>query len=306
MVAPDSCFSALLADRRNELRPLPIQMLGDLRRGNRKFLMQAPTPPVYAIENFSIAGSDGPIAVRAYRPSPARNSPATLYCHGGGFIAGDLDTHDALCRSLARNSNCTVFAIEYRLAPESKFPGAVHDCLKALTWLSENAAKLNIDPAGLAACGDSAGANLVVAATLLAQELGLRVRYLGLIYPITDAACDTSSMHEFSSGYLLTRAAMQWFWSLYLQGSSDASNPLASILRADLRHLPPTTILTAQLDPLRDEGELFAQRLRAAGVNVTLRQFDGMIHGFVGMPHVTPMAESAIAFLADALRAALL
>jgi acetyl esterase len=305
-MAPDSSFSALLGDRRNELRPLPLHMLGDLRRGNRNFLMQAPTPPIYAVENFSVAAPDGPIAVRAYRPSNAANSPSALYCHGGGFVAGDLDTHDALCRCLALSANCTVFAIQYRLAPECRFPGPVHDCHRVLTWLTENAATLDIDATRLAACGDSAGANLAVAAALLARESGPRLRHLGLIYPITDAACDTPSMHEFASGYLLTRAAMQWFWSLYLEDPAHASNPLASILRADLSRLPPTTILTAQLDPLRDEGEQFAERLRAAGVTVTARRFDGMIHGFVGMPHVTPMAESAIKFMAAGLRSALL
>jgi acetyl esterase len=305
-MAPDSCFSALLADRRNELRPLPVHMLSDLRRGNRNFLIQTPTPPIYAIENFSVATPDGPIAVRAYRPSNVPNLPSTLYCHGGGFVAGDLETHDALCRSLSLSSNCTVFAVEYRLAPETRFPGPVHDCHRVLTWLSENAAALDIDGARLAACGDSAGANLAVAAALLARESGPRLRHLGLIYPITDAACDTHSMREFASGYLLTRAAMQWFWSLYLEGPADASNPLASIIRADLSGLPSTTVLTAQFDPLRDEGELFVERLRAADISVAARRFDGMIHGFVGMPHVTPMAGSAIEFLGASLRSALL
>jgi acetyl esterase len=305
-MAPDSSFSALLGDRRNELRPLPMHMLGDLRRGNRNFLMQASSPPIYDVENISVAAPNGSIAVRAYRPSNAANSPATLYCHGGGFVAGDLDTHDALCRLLALSSNSSVFSVEYRLAPECKFPGPVHDCHRVLAWLSENAATLNIDADRLAACGDSAGANLAVAAALLARESGPRLRFLGLIYPITDAGCDTASMREFASGYLLTRAAMQWFWSLYLADPADGSNPLASILRADLSRLPRTTVLTAQFDPLRDEGELFAERLRAAGVAVTVRRFDGMIHGFVGMPHVTPVAASAIEFLAANFRSALL
>lgn len=305
-MAPDSCFTALLGDRRNELRPLPLHMLSDLRRGNRNFLTQSPGPPIYAVENLSVAAPHGPIAVRAYRPSNAANSPSTIYCHGGGFVTGDLYTHDALCRSLALSSNCTVFAIEYRLAPESRFPGPVHDCHRVLTWLGENAETLNIDATRLAACGDSAGANLAVATALLSRESGPRLRHVGLLYPITDAACDTNSMHEFASGYLLTRAVMQWFWGLYLEDPADASNPLASILRADLSGLPSTTLLTAQFDPLRDEGELFAERLRAAGVTVAARRFDGMIHGFAGMPHVTPMAGSAIEFLAAGLRSALL
>jgi len=280
-------------------------MLSDLRRGNRNFLTQAPRPAIYAVENFSVMGPGGPIAVRGYRPSNVEKLSATLYCHGGGFVAGDLETHDALCRSLALTSNCAVFAVQYRLAPECRFPGPVEDCHRILTWLAENAASLNIDSSRLAACGDSAGANLVVAAALLARESDLQLCHLGLIYPITDAACDTRSMHEFASGYLLTRAAVQWFWTLYLNTAEEEANTLASVLRADLGGLPPATIVTAEFDPLRDEGELFAERLRSAGISVAARRFDGMIHGFVGMPHVTAMAQSAIEFLAARLRASL-
>lgn len=302
---PDPCFATLLEDPRNELRPLPLHMLEDLRRGNRKFLRQAPTPPIHAIAEFSVAGPGGEIAVRAYRPSDDANLPGTLFCHGGGFVVGDLDTHDALCRSLALSSGCAVFSVNYRLAPETRFPGPIHDCQAVLAWLDANAVKLGIDPSRLAACGDSAGANLVVAAALLARDGGPRLRHLALIYPITDAACDTASMHEFASGFVLTRRAMQWFWSLYLENLADASNPLASILRADLRGLPTTTILTAEFDPLRDEGEAFASKLRAAAVPVEARRFDGMIHGFLGMPQLTSMAVSAIDQLAANLRAAL-
>jgi acetyl esterase len=280
-------------------------MLGDLRRGNRKFLRQTLTPPIHAIAEFSVAGPGGQIAVRAYRPSDDANLPGTLFCHGGGFVVGDLETHDALCRSLAFSSGCAVFSVDYRLAPETKFPGPIRDCQAVLAWLNANAARLDVDSSRLAACGDSAGANLVVAAALLARNGGPRLRHLGLIYPITDAACDTASMHEFASGYVLTRAAMQWFWSLYLEDSADASNPLASVLRADLSGLPTTTILTAEFDPLRDEGEAFASKLRAAGVAVDARRFNGMIHGFVGMPQLTSMAAAAIDHLATDLRAAL-
>jgi acetyl esterase len=304
-IVPHPCFATLLEDPRSELRPLPLHMLGDLRRGNRKFLRQAPAPPIHAIAEYSVAGPGGPIAVRAYRPSDGAKLPGTVFCHGGGFVVGDLETHDAVCRLLALRSGCAVFSVDYRLAPETRFPGPINDCQAVLAWLDANAARLDVDSTRLAACGDSAGANLVVAAALLARDGGPRLRHLGLIYPITDAACDTASMHEFASGYVLTRAAMQWFWSLYLGDPADGANPLASVLRADLSGLPAATILTAEFDPLRDEGEAFASKLRAAGVAVDARRFNGMIHGFVGMPQLTPMAAAAIDQLATNLRAAL-
>lgn len=291
----DPCFTALLADRRNELRPPPTHVsLADVRAANKAFLLQTPAPPINAVEEFAIAGAAGPIALRAYRPSAARNLPATVFCHGGGFVLGDLDTHDAFCRSLALSADSVVVSVDYRRAPETKFPGPVEDCYSALAWVAAHAARLDIDPGRLALCGDSAGANLVVAAALLARSRGPKVCYLALFYPITDAGCDTASMREFARGYILTRDAMQWFWGSYLGSPRDAANPLASVLRADLAGLPTTTIVTAEFDPLRDEGEALADRLRAAGVTVFARRYPGMIHGFAGMPHVTSAAARAV------------
>lgn len=294
-MAVDPCFTALLADRRNELRPPPSHVsLADVRAANKAFLLQAPTPPIHAVEELTAIGPAGPITLRAYRPSAARNLPATLFCHGGGFVLGDLDTHDALCRSLALSADCVVVSVDYRRAPETKFPGPVEDCHAALAWLAAHATRLQIDPGRLALCGDSAGANLAVAAALLARSRGPTVRHLALLYPITDAACDTDSMREFARGYILTRSAMQWYWSSYLETPQDAVNPLASVLRAELAGLPTTTVVTAEFDPLRDEGEAFADRMRASGVTVFARRYPGMIHGFVGMPHITSTAARAV------------
>jgi acetyl esterase len=301
----DPCFTALLADRRNELRAPPAHVsLADVRAANKAFLLQAPVSPLHAIEEFAAIGAAGPIALRTYRPSAARRLPAMLFLHGGGFVLGDLDTHDALCRSLALAAECVVVSVDYRRAPETKFPGPLEDCHAALAWLAAHATRLDIDADRIAVCGDSAGANLAVAAALLARSRGPSVHFLALFYPIADAACDTTSMHEFARGYVLTRDAMLWFWSSYLENPQDAANPLASILRAELTGLPTTTVVTAEFDPLRDEGESFADRLRASGVTVVARHYLGMIHGFAGMPHLTSAAERAVKDVAADMRAA--
>jgi acetyl esterase len=200
-------------------------------------------------------------------------------------------------------ADCVVVSVDYRRAPETKFPGPVEDCHAALAWLAAQAPRLDIDADRIAMCGDSAGANLAVAAALLARSRGPSVHYLALFYPIADAACATTSMHEFARGYVLTRGAMLWFWSSYLENPQDATNPLASILRAELAGLPTTTVVTAEFDPLRDEGEAFADRLRASGVTVFARRYMGMIHGFAGMPHLTSAAERAIKDVATDMKA---
>lgn len=295
----DPCFSALLADRRNELRrPASDISLDELRRANAAFLRSAPSPVIHATVDVVCETHEARTGLRIYRPSDATRLPTIVFCHGGGFALGDLDTHDALCRTLSVATGCAVAAVDYRRAPESRFPGPPRECYAALRWLVANAARLDIDDARMTLCGDSAGANLAVAVALLASIDGPAVRHLGLLYPMTEATCDTASMQTFARGHLLTREAVQWFWELYLDHPDDAANPLASVLRADLGRLPPTSICTAEYDPLRDEGEAFAERLRAANVPVVLRRYLGMLHGFAAMPHVTPLARRAIADLA--------
>jgi acetyl esterase len=304
-MAIDPCFTALLADRRNELRaPPPHVTLADLRNANKAFLLSAPVPPIHAVEQLEIEGASGRIALRIYRPSAAGNLPVALFCHGGGFVLGDLDTHDAICSRLALSAGGVVVSVDYGRAPESKFPGPVEDCFSALNWISTQSSRLNVDPHRLAVCGDSAGATLAAAAAMLARSRGVSVRYVAMIYPITDAACDTTSIHQYERGYLLTRSALQWFWNCYLANPQDAEDPLASILRADLTGFPPTTVATAEFDPLRSEGEAFADRLRGCGVTVVARRYLGMLHGFAGMPHLTPVATRVIEDIAGDLRAA--
>jgi acetyl esterase len=300
----DPSFAALLADKRNELRPPPPHVtLAQMRDANKAFLAQAPRTPIHSVEDRSFQGSNGAIGLRIYRPSPARRLPVVVFMHGGGFVMGDLDSHDSVCHRLAFSSGAALVAVDYRRAPESPFPGPIEDCHAALGWVCRNAEALGFDADRLALCGDSAGANLAAATALRARARGPSVRHLALLYPMIDPACNSASMLEFARGHLLLRSAVQWSWGLY--NPSDVDNPEAALLRADLAGLPPTTVATAEFDPLRDEGELFAQRLREVGVPVVLRRYAGMIHGFVALTQFTPIANQALDEMAADLEAAL-
>jgi acetyl esterase len=291
----DPVFAELLADKRSELRaPPPHVSIDDMRAGNRAYLVTMPRTPIHAVENRVIPGPAGALALRIYRPAASARLPVILFCHGGGFVLGDLDTHDSICHRLAHSSDCAVIAVDYRRAPEARFPGPLDDCTAALQWIAHNAARLDLDGSRLALCGDSAGGNLAAATALRAHHDGLAVRHVALLYPMVDPACDTASMHAFARGHLLARDGVQWAWSQYLSVPADATNPLVSLLHAELAAFPPTSVVTAECDPLRDEGEAFAVCLQAAGVAVTARRYAGMVHGFAGLPNVTPVASQAI------------
>jgi len=264
-------------------------------------------PPIHAVSNTSVPGPAGAIPVRLYRPNATARLPLIVYFHGGGFVLCDLDSHDALCRSIANATGFAVASVAYRLAPEARFPEPLEDCYAALVALVARADEWGFDRARVAVCGDSAGGNLAAAVALVARDRkGPALRHQGLIYPVTDAACESDSMRELATGYMLSRESMQWFWNCYLARPADAADGRASVLRVeDLSGLPPATVVTAEFDPLRDEGETYADRLRAAGVPVVGRRYLGMIHGFVSMPAVTPLADRAVADLAQDIRAAL-
>ena len=286
----------------------PFSQLG--AQGLRSLLRQYPaprlTPPVHAVRDLALKGAGGELAVRLYTPSAAANLPLIVYFHGGGFTICTLDMYDDLCRTLTNASGCAVASVDYRLAPETPFPGPVEDCYLALKTLAAQARELGLDPARLAVAGDSAGANLATVTALLARDrAGPALRYQALIYPCVDPACASASQQELASGYMLTRESMLWYWEQYLKSAGDAHNPLAAPALADLKGLPPATLITAEFDPLRDEGEDYASRLRAAGVPVLARRYLGMIHGFVSMPYLTPMANRALADVAADVRAAL-
>jgi acetyl esterase len=299
----DPAFAALLADKRSELRAPPAHVsAADMRAGNKAYLVTAPKTPIHAVEDRVLPGPAGPLLVRIYRPTSQPRLPVIVFCHGGGFVLGDLDTHDSICHRLARSSGCVVIAVDYRRAPETRFPGALDDCSAALRWIVADAASVDVDGERLALCGDSAGGNLAAATALRANRDGPTVRHLALLYPMVDPACETASMHAFARGHLLARDGVQWAWSQYLSEPADATNPLVALLRAEPAGFPPTSVVTAECDPLRDEGEAFAVRLQAAGVAVTTRRYAGMVHGFAALPQITPVASRAIDDIAGDIR----
>jgi acetyl esterase len=262
---------------------------------------------VAAVENRTVPGPHGTVPVRVYTPEAGEGPrPCLVYIHGGGWVIGDPDMTDAICRAVANRAECVVVSVDYRLSPEHKFPIALDDCYAAVTWVAENAASLGVDPGRLAVGGDSAGGNLSAAVALRARdEGGPALRLQLLVYPVTDRNFDTISYKENGDDYFLTRDMMVWFWDHYLTSDADGDNPLASPLRApDLSGLPPARILTAEFDPLRDEGEAYAARLTEAGVPVTHTRFDGQIHGFWTMMAVFGAATTAADEAGAALRAA--
>jgi acetyl esterase len=303
---------ALDADTRNVLdmlEQLGMRDIADLTPEEARDLRLSPPPPVPTavggVEDRTIAGPDEDIPLRIYRPERKSATGALVYFHGGGWVIGDLDSHDETCRRLCREAGVAVVAVHYRRAPETTYPGAVDDCFAATCWVADHAAELDIDPARLAVGGDSAGGNLAAAVALMARDRGHpAVCFQLLIYPVTAADFDTASYRENAEGYLLSRRAMQWFWDQYVPDTDQRREPYAAPLRAQsLAGLPPALVQTAEYDPLRDEGEAFAEALKRAGVNVQMTRYDGLIHGFFGMQDAVPAARPALAEAARALRA---
>jgi acetyl esterase len=265
-----------------------------------------PVEDVARVEDHRVPVSGGAIDVRCYTPAGAGPFPALVFFHGGGWVIGDVYTHDGICRSLANASGCAVASVDYRLAPEHKYPTAVEDAFAATRWIAREAARLGIDARRLAVGGDSAGGNLAAAVALLAKERGgPELALQVLVYPVTHHAFDTESYRQHADGYLLTRTAMRWFWDHYLARPEQGREPYASPLLAPaLEGLPPALVITAEYDPLCDEGEAYAGRLREAGVPVTLTRYPGMIHGFFRMVNLVDKARAARDEVAGALRKA--
>ena len=267
----------------------------------------APTP-VGAVEERAIPGAAGDLPVRIYRPDvDAPDLPTLVYYHGGGHVIGNLDTHDAVARNLCNGAGCVVVSVDYRLAPEHRFPAAAEDAFAAVQWCAAHGEAIGIDPLRMAVGGDSAGGNLAAVAALMARDAGGPViRLQVLVYPVTDYACDTASYRTYAQGYgMLEARSMHWFRDHYLRGEADRHDWRAAPLRAgDLAGLPPALLLTAQCDVLHDEGEAYAHRLRAAGVDVEYRDCEGMIHGFFTMAPMVDGAVQAQALVCRALRGA--
>jgi acetyl esterase len=276
----------------------------------RRFFTQ-PSPPAVALaRDLTMPGPAGPVWLRLYRPaaSPADSAlPVLVYYHGGGWVIGDLDTHDTLCRELANGSGCALVSVDYRLAPEHRFPAAVDDSIAALKWLHENAAALHLDAGRMAVGGDSAGGNLAAVVALSARDSGgPALAFQLLIYPATDNRRTAPSHQTNGQGYLLTRDTISYFHDHYLPDAAlDLDWRASPLLHKDLAALPPAFVLTAGYDPLRDEGLQFAQRLSEAGNRSTLVCFERQIHGFIPMGKVLDEARAAVRLCAAELRHAL-
>jgi acetyl esterase len=280
-------------------RPLYEMTLAEARAEDLRSIQEGGgTPePVASVEDRTV--DDLPI--RIYRPHTTDPTPPVLvYFFGGGWTLGTVDTSDGVCRALTNAANCVTVAVGYRLAPEHKFPTAVHDCHRALTRV---AAAPGVDR--IAVGGDSAGGNLAAAVTLLAREHGPRLVHQLLVYPNTDYLSNTPSLRENTDEALFNAKSVDWYWRHYLRTPADGDNPLASPLRArTLAGLPPATVITAEYDPLRDQAEQYAERLRTSGVEVELLRYPGMVHGFFTMSGTLDTARKAVADAAGRLRAA--
>lgn len=274
---------------------------------DRRDLLQPAPRPVAAVTELHAEGPGGPIPMRLYRPFPDasdRASPVLVYFHGGGFVIGDLETHDGVCRDLAGLAGCAVIAVDYRLAPEHRFPAAILDCAAATRWIRDHAAELALDPERIAVGGDSAGGTLAAVVAIDARERAdLAIAFQLLIYPVTDLHCDSPSYAENAHGYLLSQATMRYFVANYLAYPAQADDWRASpLLQPNLADLPPALVLTAGYDPLRDEGEAYAERLTGAGCHVSTVRFPRQIHGFLTMGRVIDEANTALAICAAELR----
>ncbi|SFL33707.1 acetyl esterase [Halogranum rubrum] len=241
--------------------------------------------PVGSISEYRIPGPESEIPIRVYEPTGSGPFPVLVYVHGGGWVVGDLEGVDPICRLLTETVGCAVVSVDYRLAPEHPFPAPVEDCYAATQWIVANPEVAHADPTRVAVGGDSAGGNLAAAVAQLARDRGgPTLDYQLLLYPVTNHAFDTESYEANAEGYFLTRRDMRWFWDLYLDDELDGRNPYASPLQArDLSGLPPATVITSEFDPLRDDGVAYAERLSAADVPVEHREYEGTIHGFVTM-----------------------
>ncbi len=246
--------------------------------------------PVGSVSDFTVPGAEGPLAARVYRPDGEGPFPTVALFHGGGFVIGDLDTHDNMARAICRGASAVVVSVDYRLAPEHPFPAGVEDCVAVSRWLLERLDEFGGD-GRLAVAGDSAGGNL--SAVVAQQVPGIAAQFL--MYPTVDAAGDYPSRQENASGYFLDLPTMGWFAGHYASAAAVEDHPMLSPMRAaSLSGLPPAVIVTAGFDPLRDEGEAYAKALAESGVRVEVRRFDSMIHGFMDMGGFSQGAQAAI------------
>lgn len=266
-----------------------------------------PAIPLFHISDKKITGRNGQIPIRIYLPVDEDNLPIIMYFHGGGFVISSIETHDKICRRLARDNHTVVISVDYRLAPENKFPIPLHDCYDATLWASENADIHKGNAKRIVVMGDSAGGNLATAVCMMSRDLGgPNIQAQVLIYPTTDGHLSSDSINTYATGYLLTKKMMEWFVHHYQSKKEDLDSPYLSMLYAkDLGNLPPAFVFTAEYDPLRDEGKKYADRMREAGNKVEYKNYGGLIHGFINMPrmsrHILVVYEDIKKYLAQHL-----
>ena len=296
-------LTELLADETRAGEEVPLEQLRATHLAETA-RYGGPGEEVAEVRDLAVPGPAGDVPLRVYRPAGAAPLPVVAYLHGGGWAVGSIESFDPLCRALANASGAIVASVEYRLAPEQPFPAGLDDALAAVRWLAARTGEIGGDATRIAVAGDSAGGNLAtVVARRLQGEVPLRAQLL--IYPVTDGGLDTESYERFSEGYGLTRAAMARYWRMYAPGA-DRTDPDLSPLRAPgLAALPPAHVITAEADPLRDEGEAYVDALQAAGVDVTLKRVPGTIHGFWRWLGAAEISRRTVAEAGAALREAL-
>ena len=283
---------------------MSVPQARDVMAGFRE--LQGEPEQVGKVSDVLADGPAGRLPVRVYHPSPGTALPLMVYFHGGGWVIGNVEILDKPCRSLANATQCVVASVEYRLSPETRFPGPAEDAYAAARWLADHADELGADRERMIVAGDSAGGNLAAVVALMSRDRGgPRVAYQLLLFPVTAPARGTTfaSYRDNADGYMLTRASMEWFWDLYVSSPEQAHEPYASPLHAtDLGGLPPAMVATAEFDPLRDEGRAYAHRLEEAGVAVTSTTYDGMIHDFLLMGGVLDRARVLLTDVGDQIR----
>lgn len=304
----DPQIAALLAQATaSDPRGIETLTVAEARaRGGSVAVASVPFEDVLETRDLMIDDATPPIPARLYRPAGGA-LPLLVYFHGGGWVVGSVALSDTYCRALANASGCAILSVDYRLAPENRYPAAADDAYAATAWAAAHARDLGIDARRIAVGGSSAGGNLAAVLCLMARERGGPSVALQLLHvPVTDHNFDTASYREHATGRGLTRAGMRWFWGHYAPDLARRSEPHASPLRAnDLRGLPPAIVVTAECDPLRDEGKAYADRLRAAGIRVSYLEYPGMVHGFMSWSAVVPAARLAFDDIGAALRKAL-
>lgn len=289
--------------------PLSSQTPEQVRKLNKVFIdLSHPKETVAKVENRTIPGPGGEIPIRIYTPFGVGPFPVLVYFHGGGYVIGNLDMADSICRTLTNGAECVVVSVEYRLAPEHKFPAAIEDGYSATLWAAENAAVINGDASRMAVGGESAGGNLAAVVALMARDRSQpSLIYQLLIYPVTHhTSLSTESRRLYGEDYFLTADSIAWYAKQYLPTAEDGKNTYASpLLAEDLTNLPPALIITAELDPLRDEGEAYGDRLREAGVSVKVSRYDGTIHAFINLAGMLTLGQKALKEAASDLKAIL-